>query len=491
MFNKNLFEIYKKLYHQVEEFKSKYKISDYKPNVAVFGEGSVGKSTFLNALVGNKDEFKAGFDETTTDITIIYNDEDKIIKNNSFKYKKRDYPHLDYMNIIDVPGFSKKFSENTLYELLKHLDIIFWIVDISKGIKKSDFNFLPLIKQNNNKIILIYNKIDSLFYDIDNIKDSIQSNINKSYKIFKDNKIEKNLLGIIPFSATKQLVSKIKQNNPLYLAYDKILNTLLLYAVFVESYTKAYESININFNLYKWYYKKCEDILDEIADDLEYELKNEISFLTGLNPFNSKDDEARPIVRKYIHKLNEEINNIDINKKFINIIRENLVPLDKFSIFDNNYPISLPSIEYDDIDFYIDLDSIAWSNFWGDSFAYEVYKKFYKKAEKKINQRAKYIHSQYQKALHQFYSTFYNECQKYANKLDKNLSQNINHIQELILNAIIMDVKKSLTIKHINNLNNIITYTESNRTSTNNYNSNNFDNISSIFNIIKSFIFKN
>jgi len=443
----------------------KVKNYDYKPNVGVFGENSTGKSTFLNALLGNKDEFKMGMSETTDKICVLHNG--SINKtNDNFKYRQKDYQYLKYMNIYDVPGFGKYFSESELSKLLTSLDIVFWVVNISSGIKKSDKIFFEEIKKNNNKIIVIFNKIDSLLENSleENPLEEINIEIEKTYQIFKDNNLDENLIGIIPLSANKLLLNKIKNKNNFYLAYDVILSKLLLYSVFIESYRETYKNININYDFEDWYYRKSRDIIYELKKNLASELKKEISFINSSKSFipifglfiNSKDKKAKPIVRKYINSLNYKINNINTNRQIQKVIQENLIILDKFNIFSNKQIIILPNINNVDFDFYINLESLAWDSFWGDSFAEDVADAFETKALKKAKRRAKQIGNICDSSIIDFYEYFYKECDIYAKTLDYKLLFFIKNMSQILLDYMLKDINNTLTENEIKELQNIV-----------------------------------
>lgn len=126
----------------MENFKSGF--------VSIIGKTNVGKSTLLNALVGEKIAIMANKTQTTrTAIKGIVNKENAQIV------------------FIDTPGIHKpktKLNEimlNTAYETIQDVDVILFIIDATKQyIGKSETEILDKIKQKKCKTILIINKID-------------------------------------------------------------------------------------------------------------------------------------------------------------------------------------------------------------------------------------------------------------------------------------------------------------------------------------------
>lgn len=126
----------------MKEFKSGY--------VSIIGRPNVGKSTLLNALIGQKISAISDKAQTTREkISFIYTDKDCQIV------------------FLDTPGIQKpknKLGDFMLNESLSALsdpDIITFIVDTSKKIGKLDSHIIDLLKKlNRSDIILLINKVD-------------------------------------------------------------------------------------------------------------------------------------------------------------------------------------------------------------------------------------------------------------------------------------------------------------------------------------------
>lgn len=156
----------------MENFKSGF--------VSIIGKTNVGKSTLLNALVGEKIAIMANKTQTTrTAIKGIVNKENAQIV------------------FIDTPGIHKpktKLNEvmlNNAYENVQSADVILFLIDATKSyIGKAEAEILERIKQKKSKAMLIINKIDLIKKD-------------KLLEIMKLYSEEYNFEEIIPISALK------------------------------------------------------------------------------------------------------------------------------------------------------------------------------------------------------------------------------------------------------------------------------------------------
>ena len=127
---------------KMEEFKSGF--------VTLIGKTNVGKSTLLNALVGEKVAITANKAQTTrTEIRAIVNRKNAQII------------------FLDTPGIHRpknKLGETmleTAYGSMKEVDVILFLVDATKKeITKGDTILLEKIKEAKKPTILLLNKID-------------------------------------------------------------------------------------------------------------------------------------------------------------------------------------------------------------------------------------------------------------------------------------------------------------------------------------------
>lgn len=134
--------------------------------VSLVGRPNVGKSTLLNSILGMKLAITSDKAGTTRNIINgIYNDVDSQIV------------------FVDTPGIHKpthklgNLLNKKAYHNTEGVDIILFLVDISKGFGKGDQFILNRIKEKEIPVILLLNKIDQiqdktkLLKSIDELKD--------------------------------------------------------------------------------------------------------------------------------------------------------------------------------------------------------------------------------------------------------------------------------------------------------------------------------
>jgi len=185
-------------------------MNQFRINIGLFGCVSVGKSTFLNAIVGRQysdTEIKKTTmvpqiyienDENPTNASIIRyknrttNEEiSKIIDMNQFRYEKCQpiYHQMDRIcdlfdstiidprikiTIHDIPGLNDSASKNIYFEWvrqnIKIFDIIIFVTDITKGLNNADeTDVLKLLLDSMTKskaiMICLINKCDDIYFD--------------------------------------------------------------------------------------------------------------------------------------------------------------------------------------------------------------------------------------------------------------------------------------------------------------------------------------
>lgn len=164
--------------------------------VSLVGRPNVGKSTLLNSLLGMKLAITSNVSGTTRNVIQgIYNDEDSQII------------------FVDTPGIHKPTHKlGTLlnkkaYNSTEGVDVILFLVDISKGFGKGDEFVLNRIKDKGVPVFLLLNKIDQV-----KNKEVLLGEISKLKELY-------DFAEIIPISAMKKdninvLVNCIKKFLP-------------------------------------------------------------------------------------------------------------------------------------------------------------------------------------------------------------------------------------------------------------------------------------
>ncbi|MBQ6135479.1 MAG: GTPase Era [Bacilli bacterium] len=161
--------------------------------VSLVGRPNVGKSTLLNNVLGMKLAITSRVSGTTRNlIQGIYNDSDSQIV------------------FVDTPGIHKPTDKlgNLLnqkaYQMVDDVDVILFLVDISKGFGRGDQFILDRIKDHHIPIFLLLNKVDLV-----KNKEELLEKIEEVKNLY-------DFAEIIPISAiqknyTKDLISSIKK----------------------------------------------------------------------------------------------------------------------------------------------------------------------------------------------------------------------------------------------------------------------------------------
>ena len=119
--------------------------------VSIVGRPNVGKSTLLNKILEKKIAITSDKAGTTRNLILgVYNDSDSQIV------------------FVDTPGIHKPEHKlgNVLnkkaYLMTSDVDLVLFVVDISKGFGKGDNFILDKLKQEEANVILILNKVDNI-----------------------------------------------------------------------------------------------------------------------------------------------------------------------------------------------------------------------------------------------------------------------------------------------------------------------------------------
>lgn len=177
--------------------------------VSIIGRPNMGKSTLINALIGEK--------------MVITSDKPQTTRNRIHCVLTREDAQLVF---IDTPGIHKphdKMGEyllKTAYDSLDDVDVVLFLVDANFSPGKGDNFILNQLKGIKTPILLILNKIDQI--SIDMVKSRV-----KEYEEFSEH-------NVIPISALKgrnldTLVDRIVSylpEGPLYYPEDMITDQI-------------------------------------------------------------------------------------------------------------------------------------------------------------------------------------------------------------------------------------------------------------------------
>ncbi len=133
--------------------------------IVVAGEFNSGKSSFLNALLGEQ-LLPEGVTPTTDAITLLsYSDEvSSELQSSGVRLTNFPAPVLRQLTIVDTPGTNAviRRHEQLTREFIPRADLVLFTTSADRPFTESERTFLELIKEWGKKITIVLNKIDIL-----------------------------------------------------------------------------------------------------------------------------------------------------------------------------------------------------------------------------------------------------------------------------------------------------------------------------------------
>ncbi|MFO7842840.1 MAG: ribosome biogenesis GTPase Der [Bacteroidales bacterium] len=216
------------------------------PKYAVVGRPNVGKSSLINALIGEERNIVTPISGTTRDS--IYT-----------KYNKFDHDFY----IVDTAGLRKKgkVNENLEYysvlrsiRAIERADVSLLLIDATHGIESQDLNILKLVQKNKKGLVILINKWDLIEKE------------NNTSKIYKE-----------------QIKQKISPFTDVPIIFTSVVNKQRIHKVLEEAKT-VYENRKKKISTAKL----NEIMLEEIKNYPPPSVKGKfvkIKYITQLNTF--------------------------------------------------------------------------------------------------------------------------------------------------------------------------------------------------------------
>ena len=256
--------------------------------VSIVGRPNVGKSSLLNSILGMKLAITSNVSGTTRNVIQgIYNDDDSQII------------------FVDTPGIHK--AQNKLGSLMNKkaynntegVDVILFLVDISKGFGKGDEFILNKLKNSEVPVFLLLNKIDLVkdktklleditklkeLYDfaeiipisalkednVDELINCIKKRLDESERIYSEDELTN--------VTTRFIMAEFVREKVLELTHDEIPHTVTCY---VENYEEDDKVVHIQVlivvdrdNIKKIIIGKQGSMLKEIGTRARHDMEN-------------------------------------------------------------------------------------------------------------------------------------------------------------------------------------------------------------------------
>lgn len=195
-------------------------IEDNLPRIAIVGRPNVGKSSLVNALMGEERNIVTDIPGTTRDS--IYT-----------RYTKFDFDFY----LVDTAGMRKKkqvtedlefYSVMRSIHSIENSDVCVLMIDATRGIESQEMNILHLIQKNRKSMLVVVNKWDLVENKSDKVIKTFRDAIHDRMSPFVDVPI------IFASALTKQRIFKILQeakqvclNSRFHVPTSKLNETML------------------------------------------------------------------------------------------------------------------------------------------------------------------------------------------------------------------------------------------------------------------------
>ncbi len=196
------------------------------PKIAIVGKPNVGKSSLLNALVGEDRNIVTDISGTTRDTV-----------NTRYKAFGFDF------NLLDTAGIRKraKVQEDIEYysvirsvRAIENSDVCLFMIDATEGLQKQDLNIFYVIEKNKKGVVFLVNKWDLIEEKESNTIKEIEDKIRETIAPFTDVPI------IFTSANTKQRIHKaIEKAIEVYQNRTKKIPTSKLNEIMLEEISKT------------------------------------------------------------------------------------------------------------------------------------------------------------------------------------------------------------------------------------------------------------
>jgi GTP-binding protein len=147
------------------------------PRFAVVGRPNAGKSSFINALIGEERNIVTPIAGTTRDT-------------NDIRYNAYGFDFV----LVDTAGIRKKrkvhedlefYSVMRAIKAIERADVCFMMIDVKEGIGAQDLNIISLAQKNHKGLVILINKWDLMEKETNTARD-IERQIRKKLEPFTD-----------------------------------------------------------------------------------------------------------------------------------------------------------------------------------------------------------------------------------------------------------------------------------------------------------------
>ncbi len=179
--------------------------------LVIAGEFNAGKSSFINALLGQPKMLQEGVTPTTSQIYLLKHGEEmtQVPREKGVWVQTAPVDLLHNINIVDTPGTNAIVREHEALtvDFIPRSDLVLFLTSADRPFSESERAFLTRIKEWGKKVVLVINKID-IFED--------EAELNKVIEFVTQSarQLIGSVAGVFPVSAKR--AQKAKAGEPKY-----------------------------------------------------------------------------------------------------------------------------------------------------------------------------------------------------------------------------------------------------------------------------------
>lgn len=188
-------------------------------NIAVVGRPNVGKSSFVNNLLGRERVIVSDIPGTTRDSVDTY-----------FTYNENEYMLVDtagirhkrkVKNIVDVYSITRSM------EAITRADVVFLLLSAEEGITKDDIDILSFIEERGKAVLLVVNK-----WDLADISGGVSIDDYQRHLVHVSNRLSKLPILFVSSKTGRNVPKSLEMANGLNANLDIKVSTPFLNSIF-------------------------------------------------------------------------------------------------------------------------------------------------------------------------------------------------------------------------------------------------------------------
>ena len=296
--------------------------------IVIVGEVKCGKSSLVNALIGNEVSEVDVLEATSNIIEVIYGKESYIKKNEDITQVRLNIDYLKKINIVDTPGLKSITMKNEQKTLnyIQNADLILFVIDATHLGQEDIVDALDVICEHKKPIIGVINKCDLL----NDNKEETLDYIKQEYGIYIDEFFM--ISSYLEYQDKLSSRAKAKNTDLVISNYTDLRENFNMLNKYIQNVYENCETVKIDsmkssvegvihkdiINHYD-YLKRLSMIIDEF-NKYEKALQNKFDYIYSKMDFEINDWLNRIFFNEEMKKIKNNIENakIYINENYIN-----------------------------------------------------------------------------------------------------------------------------------------------------------------------------